>query len=69
MVNNRRQLKEAMISPKDLIELDAQTYNEIKTQGKSIQEVKKSMNQPKTEETLNFNVAFVPPKKEKYERK
>ena len=61
-------MKEAMISPKDLIELDAKTYNEIKSQGRSIEEVKSQINKPKDEESINFNVAFVPPKKEHYPR-
>lgn len=61
-------MKEISIAPKDLVDMDAQTYNEIRSHGRNVSEVKQAMQKPKEQESLNINVAFVAPKKQNYSR-
>lgn len=60
------QLREQAIDPRDLIELDAKTYGEMKLQGIDNSTIKSRLNTGRETHDINFDLSFVPPKKEYY---
>lgn len=67
-VPNSQGLREVALSPKDLIELDTNTFKEIQAHQKTIEDVKKELKKPIDSEELRYNVSFVPPKKQNFVR-
>lgn len=62
----RPQLREQAIDPRDLVEVNAQQYGEIKMQGLSAPNVQRKLNSVPEEYNLNFDISFIPPKKENF---
>lgn len=59
-------LQEKSIDVKELLEVDAKDYNNMKMQGLSGVDVQKKLKPEPETDYLNFNVSFAPPKKERF---
>ena len=62
-------LKEELINTKDLIEVETESYKEMKEKGMTPQQIRSIKNQKQAPQNLNFNVGFVPPKNDNYVKK
>ena len=69
ITNVRSKLTEQRISPHDLVEFDAESYKEMKNQGLTIDQMKERTHKQYEKDDVNFDVAFMAPKKENYSKK
>ena len=57
-------LREQAIDARDLMEVDAKQYNDIKMQGITPANLQKKLKSEPETHSINFDISFIPPKKE-----
>ena len=61
-------LREQAINPRDLLEVNPQQFNEIKNRHLSAVDVHRQLHPSIQEHNVNFDVSFIPPKKEVFSK-
>ena len=65
----RPQLREQAIATADLMEVDSEQLKEAQQRGMTLNQLKQALDRKREEQSIAFDVAFIPPKKEKFAKK